>query len=87
MTAAHLGSFLNFDQLCILHSKFKVESKCAAVKVTPLTEVALEKITKNEQSLSSLSSNVFRWNGNLALVSQSETKTFHERRKAVDTIS
>ena len=86
MTAAHLGSFLNFDQLSRT-AKFKIEPKCAAVKVTPLTEVALEKITKNEQSLSSLSSNVFRWNGNLALVSQSETKTFHERRKAVDTIS
>ena len=86
MTAAHLGSFLNFDQLSCT-AKFKIEPKCAVVKVTPLTEVVLEKITKNEQSLSSLSSNVFRWNGNLALVSQSETKTFHERRKAVDTIS
>ena len=86
MTAAHLGSFLNFDQLSRTE-KFKIEPKCTAVKVTPLTEVVLEKITKNEQSLSSLSSNVFRWNGNLSLVSQSETKTFHERRKAVDTIS
>ena len=86
MTAVHLGSFFNFPQLACT-AKFKIEPKCAAVKVTPLTEVVLEKITKNEQSLSSLSSNVFRWNGNLALVSQSETKTFHERRKAVDTIS
>ena len=74
MTPAHLGSILNF-------------STAAVVKVIPLTEVTLEIITKNEQSLSSLSSNVFRWNGNLSLVSQSETKTFHERRKAVDTVS
>jgi hypothetical protein len=86
LTDAHLGSILNFDQLSCT-AKFKIEPKCAADKVTPLTEVALEKITQNEQSLSSLSSNVFRWNGNLSLVSQSETKTFQERRKAVDTIS
>ena len=45
LTAAHLGSFLNFAQLgCI--AKFKIEPKCAAVKVMPLTEVALATITK-----------------------------------------
>ena len=37
LTAAHLGSFLNVARM----AKFKIELKCAAVKVTPLTEVAL----------------------------------------------
>ena len=44
LTAAHLGSFLNFAQLARM-AKFKIELKCAVVKVTPLsqslTEVAL----------------------------------------------
>ena len=40
LTAAHLGSFLNFAQLARM-AKFKIELKCAAVKVKPLTEVAL----------------------------------------------
>ena len=40
LTAAHLGSFVNFAQLACM-AKFKIEPKCAAVKVTPLTEVAL----------------------------------------------
>ena len=39
MTAAHLGTILNFAQVA-RKAKFKIESKCAAVKVTPLTEVA-----------------------------------------------
>ena len=43
MTAVHLGSFLNFAQLACT-AKFKIEPKCAAVKVTPLTEVASEVI-------------------------------------------
>ena len=40
MTTANLGSFLNFAQLACM-AKFKIEPKCAAVKVTPLSEVAL----------------------------------------------
>ena len=40
LTAADLGSFLNFTQLGRM-TKFKIEPKCAAVKVTSLSEVAL----------------------------------------------
>ena len=40
LTSARLGSFVNFAQLACM-AKFKIEPKCAAVKVTPLTEVAL----------------------------------------------
>ena len=40
LTASHLVSFLNFAQLPYT-AKLKIETKCAAVKVTPLTEVAL----------------------------------------------
>ena len=40
MTAAHLGSFLNFAQLACT-AKFKIGPKCAVVEVNPLTEVAL----------------------------------------------
>ena len=40
LTAVHFGSFLNFAQLPYT-AKLKIETKCAAVKVTPLTEVAL----------------------------------------------
>ena len=35
-----MGSFLNFAQLACT-AKFKIGPKCAAVKVNPLTEVAL----------------------------------------------
>ena len=38
LTASHLVSFLNFAQLACT-AKFNIEPKCAAVKVTPLTEV------------------------------------------------
>ena len=41
LTAAHFGSFLNFAQLACME-KIKTEPKCAAVKVTPLTEVAID---------------------------------------------
>ena len=41
LTAAHLGSFLNFAQLARM-AKFKIEPKCAAVKVTSLTEFILQ---------------------------------------------
>ena len=40
LTAAPLGSFINFAQLAGT-AKFKIEPKCSAVKVTPLTEDAL----------------------------------------------
>ena len=42
LTAAHLGSILNFA-MQPSWAKFKKEPKCAAVKVTPLTEVALRR--------------------------------------------
>ena len=42
LTTADLGSFLNFAQLAC-KAKFKIEPKCAAVKLTLLTEIALEK--------------------------------------------
>ena len=41
LTASHLVSFLNFAQLACT-AKFKIEPKCAAVKVTPLTEAPLQ---------------------------------------------
>ena len=41
LTDAHLSSFLNFAQLAGT-AKFKIEPKGAGVKVTPLTEVALQ---------------------------------------------
>ena len=40
LTAALLGSFLNFAQLACT-AKFNIEPKCAAVKATPQTEAAL----------------------------------------------
>ena len=39
LTAAQLGSILNFAQVACM-AKFKIEPKCEAVKVTPLTEVS-----------------------------------------------
>ena len=45
LTAAHLGSFLNFAQLACM-AKFKIELKCAAVKVAPPIEVALNSTIK-----------------------------------------
>ena len=41
LTAAHLDSCLNFSQLTCM-AKFKIEPKCAAVKVTSPTEVILQ---------------------------------------------
>ena len=38
MSSTHLGYFLNSAQLACT-AKFKMEPKCAAVKLTPLTEV------------------------------------------------
>ena len=46
LTAAHLGSFLNFAQLART-ATFKIEPKCTAVKVTSLSEVALTLLRKN----------------------------------------
>ena len=40
LTAVQLSSILNFTQLTCTE-KFKIEPKCAAVKVTSLSEVAL----------------------------------------------
>ena len=40
LTAAHLGSFLNFAQLAHM-AKFKIEPRYAAVTVMPVTEVAI----------------------------------------------
>ena len=47
LTAAHLGSFLNFAQLAHT-ATFKIEPKCTAVKETSLSEVALTLLRKNK---------------------------------------
>ena len=54
MTAAQLGSILNFAQVAC-KAKFKIEPKCAAVKVLPQIEVSndfyvnffFQQLTKN----------------------------------------